>query len=44
MGPSAGGVMPIPILEVAMRVSVLVVPETFTLVVKIFEVVNAFVI
>ena len=31
-----------PILEVAMRVRVFVVPETFTLVVKMLEVVSAF--
>ena len=37
------GTAPIPMLEVTMRVMVLVVPETFTLVVKMFEVVRALV-
>jgi hypothetical protein len=36
-------VVPIPMLEVAMRVKRFAVPETFTLVVKMFEVVRALV-
>jgi hypothetical protein len=40
--PEAAGVVPIPMFEVTTRVKRLLVPETFTLVVKMFEVVRAF--
>lgn len=37
------GFVPIPMFEVAMRVKMFEVPETFTLVVRMFEVVRALV-
>ena len=41
VAPDATGVVPIPIFDTEMRVSVFVVPETFTFVVKMFEVTRA---
>ena len=43
LGPVPVGVVPIPMFDVATRVRTFVVPETFTLVVRTFEVVREFV-